>query len=171
MNIELFMKQMNGEHKNGVIEKHIVTQYVPLETKIAEAKRIAELSCYKVINAGTENEQKIFNINTIHKDFYTFITLLKLYTDIDLSPNILEDYNKLAEKKYVKPIIAAMPEDAKEFNAIVNMTFEDEAENATAIGNVINRLFYSLDSSFSTIINEVISKGLVKNEDEQGESE
>lgn len=166
MNIEMFMAQMNTEHKDAVIQKHIVRQYVPLEEKIAEAKRIVALACYNQVEDADGNVQKVFSINSVHKEFYAFLSLIKLYTDIDFSEDILKDYNTLAEKKYNKKLIAAMPEDAVDFNTILNMTFSDEIENATAVGNVINRLFTSSDYAFSTIIKELVARS-----DEDGEGQ
>lgn len=168
MNMELFIKQMNGEHKDAVIEKHIVRQYVPFEEKIAEAKRIVELSCYKTITAPDGTEQRVFSVNSVYKEFYTFLTLIKLYTDIDISENIVADYNALAEKKISKKLIGAMPEDARDFNTILNMTFEDEIENATSVGNVINRIFNSADSALGVVINEMIARGMDNGEEKQG---
>ena len=169
MNVEFFIKQMNTDHAEGVIQKHIVRQYVPLEEKIAEAKKVVELACYKIVPIEEGKEQRVFSINTVHKEFYTFLALLNLYTDIDLSEDVLGDYNKLAEKKYTKKIIAAMPEDAIDFNTILNMTFQDEIENVSAIGNVVNRLLTSSDSIFSAVINEMVEKE-TKNGEQENES-
>lgn len=169
MNVELFMKQMNGDHKEGIIEKHIIKQYVPLEEKIAEAKKVVELSCYTNVPVEDGKEQRVFRINTVHKEFYTFLALLNLYTDIELSEDILGDYNKLAEKKYTKKILTAMPEDAVDFNTILNMTFQDEIENVSAIGNVVNRLLSSSNSIFSAVINEMVERE-IKNGEQENES-
>lgn len=159
MNIEMFISQMNTEHKDAVIQKHIIRQYVPLEEKIAEAKRIVELSCYKEISINNNERQKVFEVNSVHKEFYTFIALIKLYTDIDFSDDILKDYNALSEKKYNKRLIASMPEDAIDFNTIVNMAFSDEIENVTSIGNVVNRFLNSSDYALKAFMQEVVARG------------
>lgn len=171
MNIELFIKQMNTEHKEGVIEKHITRQYVPLEEKIAEAKKIVNTACYTKVIDPTGAEKKVFRIDTVQKEYLTFLALIKLYTDLDLSENSLKDYNTLAEKKYTKKLIGAMPEDARDFNTILNMVFDDEVENVTSIGNVVNRLLSSSDSVFTAVINEIISRSISDAEEEQGRSE
>ncbi len=168
MNVELFVKQMNGEHKEGVIEKHIVRQYVPLEEKIAEAKKIIAVACYTTINDLNGTEKKIFKVDTVQKDFLATLALIKLYTDIDLSENTLKDYNMLAEKKCIKKIIGAMPEDARDFNAILNISFNDEIENSTSVGNIINRLTSSSDSVLTAIINSLIAKEVDNEKKEQG---
>ena len=171
MNIELFIKQMNGEHKDGIIEKHIVRQYVPLEEKIAEAKKIVNTACYTKVIDPTGVEKNVFRIDTVQKEFLTFLTLIKLYTDLDLSENPLKDYNTLAEKKYTKKLIGAMPEDARDFNTILNMVFDDEVENVTSIGNIINRLLFSSDSALAAVINEIVSRSVSDGEENQGGSE
>ena len=156
MNIELFIKQMNGEHKDGIIEKHIVRQYVPLEEKIAEAKRIVDTACYTSIDNVDGTNERVFKIDTVQKEYLTFLALVKLYTDLDFSENVLKDYNMLAEKKYIKKIVGAMPEDARDFNTVLNMVFSDEVENVTSTGNVINRLIFSSNSALTTVINEIL---------------
>lgn len=171
MNIELFIKQMNTEHKEGVIEKHITRTYVPLEEKIAEAKKIVNTACYTKVIDPTGAEKNVFKIDTVQKEYLTFLALIKLYTDLDLSENSLKDYNTLAEKKYTKKLIGAMPEDARDFNTILNMVFNDEVENVTSIGNVVNRLLSSSDSVFTAVINEIISRSISDAEEEQGRSE
>lgn len=170
MNVELFVKQMNGEHKEGIIEKHIVRQYVPIEEKIAEAKKIVAIACYSNIIDLDNVEKKIFRIDTVQKDYLAVLTLIKLYTDIDLSENPLKDYNTLAEKKYIKKLIGAMPEDARDFNAILNMVFNDEIENSTSVGNIINRLTSSSDSVLTAIVNSLIAKEVDDEKKEQGDN-
>jgi len=168
MNIETFIAQMNGDHKEGVVEKHIIKQYVPLENKIAEAKKIINTACYTSVIDPMGVEKRVFKIDTVQKEFLTFLALIKLYTDLDFSENVLKDYNMLAEKKYTKKLIGAMPEDARDFNTVLNMVFNDEIENVTSIGNVINRVLSSSDSAITAIINEIISGGVNSGEEKQG---
>lgn len=170
MNIELFIKQMNGEHKDGIIEKHIVRQYVPLEEKIAEAKRIVDTACYTSIDNVDGTSERVFKIDTVQKEYLTFLALVKLYTDLDFSENILKDYNMLAEKKYIKKIVGAMPEDARDFNTVLNMVFSDEVENVTSTGNVINRLIFSSNSALTTVVNEIL-RSISDGREKQSDSE
>lgn len=171
MNIELFMKQMNGEHKEGVIEKHIIRQYVPLEKKLAEAKKIVSTACYTDVIDPAGVKKRVFKIDTVQKEFLTFLSLINLYTDLNLSSDPLKDYNALAEKKYTKKLIGAMPEDARDFNTVLNMVFNDEIENVTSVGNVINRILFSSDSALTAVINEIISRSVSDGEEKQGGSE
>ena len=69
MNIELFMKQMNGEHKEGVIEKHIIRQYVPLEKKLAEAKKIVSTACYTDVIDPVGVKKRVFKLIPYRKSF------------------------------------------------------------------------------------------------------
>ena len=100
----------------------------------------------------------------------TFLALVKLYTDLDFSENVLKDYNMLAEKKYIKKIVGAMPEDARDFNTVLNMVFSDEVENVTSTGNVINRLIFSSNSALTTVINEIL-RSISDGGEKQGDSE
>ena len=60
-----------------------------------------------------------------------------------------------------------MPEDARDFNAILNISFNDEIENSTSVGNIINRLTSSSDSVLTAIINSLIAKEVDNEKKEQ----
>ena len=64
-----------------------------------------------------------------------------------------------------------MPEDARDFNTVLNMVFNDEIENVTSVGNVINRILFSSDSALTAVINEIVSRSVSDGEEKQGGSE
>lgn len=161
MNIETFVAQMNGDHKESVIQKHIVRQYVPFEKKIAEAKNIVELSCYKNMIDANGNAQKMFWIDSTKKCFITFLAMLRMYTDLTMSEDTLKDYNALAEKKLDRLILSCLPEDSLDFNEIINMVLEDEEENVNSLeGRLKNFLF-----GFDGIIQKAILQIAMEEED------
>ena len=140
MNIETFMSQMNTEHKESVVQKHIIKNYIPLEIKIATAKKIVEASCYKDVEDSQGNKKKVFWANSVLRHFLTIRALIECYTDLTFSKDPMDDYNMLAEKKYDAMILAAIPvDDAEEFTNIVDMVYDDEYENVNSVqGRVKN---------------------------------
>ena len=147
MNIEMFMTQMNGEHKDAVVQKHIIRQYVPLEEKIAEAKKIVELACYKDVVDANGKVQKMYWVDTPKKFFLTFLAYLRMYTDLTVSETeSLKEYNMLVEKKYDRKILAALPaEDAVIFDNILDMVWDDEDENVNSIEGRIKNFIFGFD--------------------------
>ena len=158
MNIEMFVKQMNGDHKEGVIQKHITRQYVPLEEKIAEAKKIVELSCYKKIVDAEGKEQTIYWVDTPKRYFLTLLAFIRLYTDITISDDPLADYNTLASKKYDKLILSTLPtDDAEEFSNILDMMCDDENENVNSLEGRIKNFTIGFDSILQQALKQIIN--------------
>jgi hypothetical protein len=159
MNIEMFVKQMNGEHKEGIIQKHITRQYVPLEEKIAEAKKIIELSCYKKVVDSSGKEQTMYWVDTPKRYFLTLLALIRMYTDIAISDNPLEDYNTLACKKYDKLILSNLPaDDAEEFSNILDMMCDDENENINSLEGRIKNFTIGFDAILQQALTQIINK-------------
>ena len=156
MNIELFMNQMNSEHKEAIIQKHITRQYVPLEEKIARAKKIIEISCYKDIVDAEGKTQKMFWVDSVTKHFLTVRSMIEMYTDLTFSEDITKDYNMLCEKRYDEKILNAIPaDDAKQFIDIVDMTFDDEDENVNSIQGRIKNFIFGFDNTLQAAINKM----------------
>ena len=168
MNIETFIAQMNGDHKESVIQKHITRQYVPLEEKIAEAEKIIELACYKEIVDANGNKQKIYWINTPKQCFLSFLASIKMYTDLVISESDpLNDYNKLAEKKYDQKILELLPDDNCDFLKILDMMCEDENENVNSIEGRIKNFIFGFDGVLQQALIQMIDNTTEDNNGEQ----
>ncbi len=153
MNIELFIKQMNTEHKESVIEKHITRQYVPLEEKIAEAKKIIEMACYKDVVDVEGKVQKMFWVDSNKQHFLTMLALIRMYTDLTFSKDTLKDYNMLTEKGYEDMLISALPKkDVMTFMNIIDNTYDDEYENVNSIQGRIKNLIFGFDNIIQNAI-------------------
>ena len=159
MNIETFIAQMNSDHKEGVVQKHIVRKYVPLEEKIAEAKNIIEMSCYKEIVDSDGKIQKTFWVDSNKQHFLTVLALIRMYTDLTLSENPLADYNLLAENDYEDIIMKALPnKDAMTFMGIVDNVYDDEYENVNSIQGRIKNLIFGFDNIMQNVIANIASE-------------
>lgn len=156
MNIELFIKQMNTEHKESVVEKHITRQYVPLEEKIAEAKKIIETACYKDVVDAEGKAQKIFWVDSNKQHFLTVLALIRMYTDLTFSENTLKDYNMLTEKGYEDMLISALPKkDVMTFMNIIDNTYDDEYENVNSIQGRIKNFMLGFDNILQAAIGKI----------------
>lgn len=172
MNIELFMKQMNGEHKEGIIQKHITRQYIPIEEKIARAKKIIEISCYKDMVDQNGNIQKIFWVNSVTKHFLTIKSIIEMYTDLTFSEDITKDYNMLNEKKYDELILSLLPmEDVISFNNIIDMVYDDEYENVNSIQGRIKNLIFGFDNILGKALEEIVYNQIKEDESDGKERE
>ena len=141
MKIEDFINQMNGSHKEGIIQKHIKREYVPFGEKLATAKKIISVSCYSEMPDSNGEKKKVFWTNSVMKHFLTIRAFIELYTDLTFSENPFNDYDALAEKGYDAMILAAIPiNDAEAFSNIIDMVYDDEYENINSIEGRIKNL-------------------------------
>ncbi len=156
MNIEMFVKQMNSDHKEGVIQKHITRQYVPLEEKIAEGHKIIEMACYKDIVDAEGKIQKIFWVDSNKQHFLTVLALIRMYTDLTFSDDTLKDYNILSEKGYEDILMSALPKkDVMTFMNIVDNIYDDEYENVNSIQGRIKNLILGLDNILQSAVEKM----------------
>lgn len=154
MKVEDFVKQMNGQHKEGIVEKHIRRQYVPFSEKIAVADNVIKASCYKDVTDAQGKIQKVFWTNSVTQRFLTIRAIISMYTDLEFSENPVADYDALAEKGYDKIILEAIPEDAQEFVNIVSAVYDDEYENV----NSIQGRFKNMIMGFDNILQDAVTK-------------
>ena len=172
MTIEMFMKQMNTEHKNGVVEKHIRRIYVPFAEKIAYAKKIIENSCYKEIEDIDGVKRKTFWVDSVLKHFFTVRSLIELYTDITFSDNATEEYDELCEKGYDQIILSSINlKDAEVFTNIVDMVYDDEYENINSIQGRLKNGIFGLDNILNNMLGNIgvdNANGGIDNDEGQG---
>lgn len=157
MNIETFIAQMNGEHKEAVIQKHITRQYVPFEEKVAVAKKIIQTACYKEMPDANGVIQKVFWVDSIQQQFLTFKAIVEMYTDLTFSANPVKDYNTLLSKKYDTMIFEAIPaEDAESFMNIIGMVYDDEYENVNSIQGRIKNFLLGFDNIIQSAMSNML---------------
>lgn len=153
MNIEMFINQMNSEHKEGIIQKHITRQYVPLEEKITEAHNIIQMSCYKDVADSDGKMHKMFWVDSNKQHFLTVLALIRMYTDLTISDDPLKDYNAIASKGYEDMLMVALPnKDVMTFMSIIDNVYDDEYENINSIQGRIKNLIFGLDNIIQNAI-------------------
>ena len=165
------MNKGNDEDRNDCINRIMKTDYVPIEEKQVRANNIIKNTYYiKKVEDGVERE--VFHINSTAKHIFTFLTVVDLYTNIEIEfKDALNEYNTLAKLGAMDVIFSAIPEDElKEFKMIVDFETNDaianEYENhafirsqverfGTLIGNVIEPILSTIDLDK---VKEVIEK-------------
>lgn len=160
MNIELFVKEMNGSHADAVLEKHIVRKYVPFEEKLAQAQRIVDASCYKEIEG-----KRLLWMNTPMRVYLQTIALISMYTDIldgNAEKNLVA-YNALNENGLIDKIFEKIPDDGKiEFDLMVSSMVDDACDNETNTVNIIERKMVALEKFFDTAVNNIPIEDIIK---------
>lgn len=170
-------KMKIAKDKEATAKKHIRRTYVPYSEKLAEAKKIAEISTHTVIN-----DKAVYKKNTPIQYFLKITRLISLYTDIELTEDINKAYDSLAESKNLDLLISQIPEsEITQFTTMVEMCVSDIYENERdlssfietkieAFGLSLNQMVDSLKETIENVdmeqVKNVISKTPVDDEKE-----
>ena len=142
---------LEANDKSKYVKKHIITDYIDYETKVAQANDI-------VIKSVTEidGDNVKFKMNTTTRYVLWCIAVYKLYTDITFDQiNIMLQFNLLEKHEVMKVIYEFIGKDVERFKTTVEMCLNDYLTN--------NR---SSIAFFENKINDFIQ--LTKNIDLQG---
>lgn len=131
MNISEFVNGYKlAKDKTKYVMSRITTKYLPYEMKQTQAKLITDYSMYKTVN-----DKKIFWMNTpLQYQLFTQ-TVVKMYTDIDLTDGaddngaILRGFNMLEESGAMSDIIQAIGSDFNVFQTVLKMNVDDAIAN------------------------------------------
>lgn len=145
--IKEYINRKNEGTEDDFVEEHIKTTYVPYEEKADIAKAIISTTCYRKVKDLNGDERTELYIDSIAKHMLKCISLIDLYTDIERQKNggrTLNDFNSLNEIGLIDKIIVHINQkEIKEFNMILNMTYDDlianEYEPHSFIKNQIER--------------------------------
>ena len=115
--------------KTEYAKKHVMATYIPYETKLAQIENIINAALYKEVNG-----RKIFWMNTpLHYNFYVQ-SILKLYTDIDITDGgdpeeSLRGFNMIEEAGAMPSIAVAIGPDVDNFKTLLQMATDDALTN------------------------------------------
>ena len=115
-----------AKDKQAECKKRIIKNYIPFTNKITE--------CYKVVKATMEhtddNQVTTYRQNTPMRFLIFNMSLLELYTDLEFSENLIDEYDLLNEYGAIDVLIACIPEhEFKEFSTLLSMTVDDYMSN------------------------------------------
>ena len=122
--------------KQAECKKRIIKNYIPFTNKITE--------CYKVVKATMErtddNQVAIYKQNTPMRFLIFNMTLLGLYTDLEFSENLIDEYDLLNEHGAIDILITCIPEhEFKEFSTLLSMTVDDYMSNERELTAYIDK--------------------------------
>ena len=165
--VENFIKVYKANSKakdktfEDFIKKHITVQYVKLSEKDVWCDSIISSTCYTTVG-----DKKIVKMNTVARHICFTMTIINLYTDIDIvfeGTKFLEQYDELNEIGAIEVLIGAIPEtELEEFNILLNMKLNDLRDNEYSITALLYNLKNSLDIS-EEIIESAIKEILEDN--------
>ncbi len=148
MTVKEFVEEYNkATNKTALVGKHIKTDYLPYEQKIALAKSIVNATMYQEI----DNTKK-FVFNTPAMYLMTIRAVIEQYTDLEWTDpeNILEEFNLLERYMITEEVINKTNGDYTRFATVLNMVKDDridlERSLVSFFDNKIDALGLALDT-------------------------
>ena len=126
MKVEDFIRKYNKTSDiDTFISNRITTTYLPYEEKITLCDRVVQATCYKEVEG-----KRIFWMNTPAQFMLFSVALIETYTDIELSENVIDDFNALDQQNLITKIIATIPENEyATIRGLLDMIINDIREN------------------------------------------
>lgn len=159
---------------NSSISKHIIKKYIPFQDKIDSAKKIIQLSLYKIIEIDG-NSKTVVQMNTPYQYYFMILELIDKYTDIEIADNhedttvkaqqMLNAFNTIEEMGITPKLIDAIGDDYKAFNSILKMCVDDAIFNETNLTTFLDTKFEAISlalNTYQTAFNEVMKDNIVE---------
>lgn len=150
--IEFSQKFKISKDKESFVKKHIKRTYVPYAEKLAEAKKIAEVSTHIIVNQ--ETGEQMYKKDTPIQYFLKTTRLLFLYTDIEIDNNdINKVYDTLAESGAFEYIFSSIPEgEITQFSSMIDMCVSDIYENERDLTSFFETKLTAFNLTFNEIV-------------------
>lgn len=162
MNIKEFIGyyRLNND-KKAECEKHITTSYIPFINKITECARVVKAT----MEFANEDGTVTYNANTPMRYLIFHMTLIGLYSDIELSEDLIDDYDALNEQGAFDMLISCIPEhELKEFTTLLSMSVDDYITNERELTSYLDKKMVGLAQYvLENAINENKETGDVEN--------
>lgn len=126
MKVEEFIKgYKSSTNKTAFVKKHIIHTYVPYIQKINNCREIINKTLY--IKNG---EHEIYKSDTATRYLLFSISIIMLYTDIEMSTNKrIEEFDLLEEQDIFTVLGENIGKDYLAYSTILQGMIEDEKEN------------------------------------------
>ena len=140
-----------SKQQNAYVKKHIKTNYIPYETKIALSKKIVDLSMYKEVNG-----KKVFVQNTPNRYMLFIQAVIDNYTDLewngeDGSKDILGGFNQLEKNGIIEILFSSIGDDIQKFTTVLNMIVDDETDLNRSVVSYMDTKIEALSIMLDTI--------------------
>lgn len=113
---------------NKDLVKHIKQDYIPYLEKVTRCEKIITVTSYNEIT-------HLYHRNTPVQTLFLTLTLIDLYTDIDIDfENPASEYDILEKDGYIEKIMSCVPgRELSQFQAIFTMVNDDLAINERSL--------------------------------------
>lgn len=160
MDYKKFIDEYNvANDKTKYVQKHMLNSYVPYEDKVAECRKIIDITSHKMVTVN-DQEHKIYWNNTPMQHMFYIITLISLYTDIEWTKDSgdnnenLKVYNELSKNGSIYTIISLItPFEKQSFDTVLNMVEEDTYENERSIPSYLDTKIDALELMLTSVLN------------------
>ena len=146
-----------SKDKEALAKKHIKRTYVPYAEKLAESKKIADISTHATITTPSGTEV-VYKKDTPILFFLKTTRLLNLYTDIEQgeTSDINKFYDSLAEIGAFDILLSQIPEsEVTQFSAMIDMCVSDIYENERDLSSFLDTKFEAISMVLSTMLESI----------------
>lgn len=172
MNIKDFIEvYKNAANVNDYCKKRVITdKYITYQEKLAFCQNIVDKTCY----IARENGDKIFSQNTPARYMIFQMTMINLYTDIEVDfEHLLDDFNTLDQYGAVDILVSSLaefnPHEYSMFNTLLKMIVDDAYANTRDLVSWLETKVETIEMAFkslSEVLKDVdLSKLIKENED------
>ena len=162
MKVKDFVTKFNNVKDKSDIDsflnKHIIKNYVSYAEKLTHCKNIINICCYSSIN-----EKKFFKMNSPMKEMLLQMTFLKCYTDIEIDPANIEEYDMLMESKLIGLLIGHIDKsEISLFSSILDMMINDEIMNTRDLVSFLENKIDTINMTLNSLLDVVDSEEIKK---------
>lgn len=163
--VDGYKKNATDNLKRAYVKKNIVVKnYIPFVEKQAHVDRIINATSYDI---DADGNRKDIKINSSARYLFTIMTVVSLYTNIDVDfSSIHTEYDLLCENDLIplllnldSPNESIIPvTDYMEFNTILNMKFDDFVRNNLSTEAFISGQVTRFGTLTGTVLNPVLDR-------------
>lgn len=161
MRIETFVRLYNAkrtnEEKMDVVKEHMTNKHVSFSDKINYADIIAKQCYYQKEKDTNGVEREVFKQNSAAKYMFYSLTVVKLYTDLDVDFKKALDQFEMLNGEILDSIIDLVNQrELKEFQMILDFACDDIMVNEYELHSFIGKEVERFGTLFSVALAPVL---------------
>lgn len=153
--VKLYKIKARDEYGEDYIDEIMNNRYVPFEEKVVRINMILSNTYY-----DNEDGEKIFHVDSMAAHLFTMLTLVDLYTQIDIDfKKSVEQYNALKECGALDIIVNSInASELNEFKFLLESAHKDAVVNEYEIHAYITKQLRYLSSVFEKVATPFLDK-------------
>lgn len=151
MNVREFID--NYKENPAALAQLEIKHYIPCSVKISAIEGIQERLVH-------ENTEGLVTFSSIEKYLLFIMTVIDLYTELEIGSPVTDDYDLLAEHGLVKKIIDAIGSDYYDFMELLSMHWSDIIRDNNTIEASVNRVLGAMQLGLQEGVNQIASSML-----------